>query len=417
MKCPYCGKEIKNEALACPYCWKDIPDKGMTTSMESQLSPMPATILNKPDSLPENLSSLWELTDEELNTAYHSSTVLRRIGMIMYFILLPFFLPFLFSLQMIIMGILLFIIINGFTLYPLAFVLRNVRSIKAQKRLMHITVFSEICGAISLAIILGVTILTASVNAYYITGENLGRALFFIIYLIIFLYVHRHVKNKLIFSNTPFSHAEIQYVKESRMQTNKENIEYPVKYSYGKLAKIAMFLCPLMYLFSLIFNMSAVGDVISRSTKGETSRIPQEKVQYAEDCVKEGNIAVEANDFAKASEYYEKAANIGHPEARLNLGIIHAKGLVENVDYEKAFHLLSDNEIIVAPIAKYYVGLLYYTGQGTQQDFKLAGQYLQASAKEGYKPAQDFLGYKDENLPDYGMPLEEMLKRNWEKNK
>jgi hypothetical protein len=24
MKCPYCGKEIKDGAQACPYCWKDI---------------------------------------------------------------------------------------------------------------------------------------------------------------------------------------------------------------------------------------------------------------------------------------------------------------------------------------------------------------------------------------------------------
>ena len=37
---------------------------------------------------------------------------------------------------------------------------------------------------------------------------------------------------------------------------------------------------------------------------------------------------------------------------------------------KKAFNLLSNEDIIVSPIAKYYVRLLYYTGKGTNQDFK-----------------------------------------------
>ncbi len=417
MKCPYCQKEIPDNAQACIHCWKDIPQEVHNNAMESietKQPPNEATPLNKPDSLPDNLSAIWSLPDAELASAYHSSVVLRRIGMIMYLLPLLFILPFIFSPKMIMASLLLFVFYVPF-LYPTAYVLRNVRSLKAQKRLSHIAVFSAICGGITIAIYF-VMVLMNAVNNAYRAGYIAGGMLFVVISVILVLYVHRHIKNMVIFSDNPFSHAELKYVLDSRKQSDLGSKEYPAKYTYGKLARTAMFFCPLMYLLALSLNFAFVEELFP-SLQGGKSNISQEDVQFAEDCVKQGNAALEVKDFAKAVDYFDKAAKLGHPEARLNLGIIYAEGLAGTADYEKAFNLLSKEDIIAAPIAKYYVGLLYYTGKGTQQDFKQAGQYLQASAQAGCKPAQDFLGYEDGKMPDYGIPLEDVLKRLWETNK
>lgn len=61
--------------------------------------------------------------------------------------------------------------------------------------------------------------------------------------------------------------------------------------------------------------------------------------------------------------------------------------------------------------------MMYYSGDGTQQDFKLAAQYLQESADNGDEMAQKYLGYENGKMPEYGMPLEEVLKRHWDANK
>ena len=410
MKCPHCQKEIPDNAQACIYCCKDIPQDvphNATASIEQPSNE--ATPLNKPDSLPDNLSAIWSLPDAELASAYHSSVVLRRIGMIMYLLPLLFILPCVFSPKMIMACFFLFVFYVPF-LYPTAYVLRNVRSLKAQKRLSHIAVFSAICGGITIAIFF-VLVLMNAVQSPYRAGYIAGSMLFVVIGVILVLYAHRHIKNKSIFSDNPFSHAELKYVVDNR-KSSLDGKEYPAKYTYGKLAKTAMFFCPLIYLLAISLNYACVEEMFS-SLKGGTSNISQEDVQFAEDCVKQGNAALETKDFAKAVDFFDKAAKLGHPEARLNLGIIYAEGLAGTADYEKAFNLLSNEDIIVSPIAKYYVGLLYYTGKGAHQDFKQAGQYLQASAQAGCKPAQDFLGFEDGKMPDYGMPLDEVLKQLW----
>ena len=414
MKCPHCQKDISDGAQACPYCRKNIKDNRLETTVESQgaspqLSPLP-----KQDSLPENLSALWQLSDTELASAYHSSVVLRLIGMILYLLPLLFFLPCVFSPKSII-GCFYLIVFYVPFLYPTAYVLRNVRSITAQKRLSHIAVFSAICGGITIAFFFILVLINAAKSPYR-AGFIAGSMLIVILGVVLVLYTHRHIKNKFIFSNNPFSHAELKFVMDNRKQFGLGSKEYPAKYTYGKLAKTAMFFCPLMYFLALVTNFTFI-EQMYLSLKGGESRISLEDIQYAEDCVKNGIAAADANDFQTAVDYFEKAAKLGHPEARLHLGVIYANGLAGTTDYEKAFNLLSNDEIIVSPMAKFYVGGFYYMGRGTQQDFKLAGKYLMESAQAGFKPAQDFLGYKNGKEPDYGMPLEDALKHLWETRK
>ena len=407
MKCPYCGKEIKDGAQACPYCWKDIPQDALINITQEIQTMRTDMVLTKPDSLPENLTAIWELPDAELASAYHSSAVLRHIGL--FFYLCP-----LFSILFIFSSVWLSLVLCAFyilMLYPIAYVLRNIRNYKAQKRLIHIAVFTGICGGISIVILF---IRMLFIEEAYQGGTLAGSILFIIIYTVIWLYVYRHAKNKIIFSDNPCSHAELQFVKENRNNlVESANFSYPEKYTYGKIAKTAMFFSPLVYLLSISLNISFVKDSWTVDKSKRATEISQEQIKYAEECVKQGDEAAEAKDFQKAFVYYEKAADLGHPLARLNLGVFYAEGLAGTTDCVKAFDLLSNKDIIVSPVAKYYIGLFYYTGEGTTQDFKKAAHYLLASAEAGYEPAQKWLGYENGKKPDMTRPLEEILEEHW----
>ena len=104
------------------------------------------------------------------------------------------------------------------------------------------------------------------------------------------------------------------------------------------------------------------------------------------------------------------------PQARLYVAAFLMEGEVCPKDEKKAFSLLNDEEVLkTEPQAKYLLGIWYYAGIGTKQDFAKAAQLLKAAADADDHDAAEFLGYQNGKMPDYHMPLEEVLKRLWEK--
>lgn len=106
------------------------------------------------------------------------------------------------------------------------------------------------------------------------------------------------------------------------------------------------------------------------------------------------------------------------PVARFYVAAFLMEGEVCKKDEHRAFSLMNDVEVLKAqPSAKYMLGIWYYAGVGTKQDFAKAAQLLKAAADAGEPNAAQFLGYKNGKMPDYGMTLEELLKRHWNANK
>lgn len=163
-----------------------------------------------------------------------------------------------------------------------------------------------------------------------------------------------------------------------------------------------------------------------------------------------------SQDYKKAYELLsQKDVQQAFPLARANLGVLLAEGFGVKQDSSKAFALLKDDEVMkLSPVARFYVaaflmggevcekderrafslmndedvlktqpqakyllGIWYYAGVGTKQDFAKAAQLLKAAADAGEPNAAQFLGYQNGKMPDYGMPLEEALKRLWNANK
>jgi len=79
-----------------------------------------------------------------------------------------------------------------------------------------------------------------------------------------------------------------------------------------------------------------------------------------------------AQDYAKAREWYEKAAAEDHPDAMVDLGLLYANGQGVAQDYAKAREWYEKAAAEDHPDAMVNIGLLYSKGQGVTQDYVVA---------------------------------------------
>jgi TPR repeat protein len=118
-----------------------------------------------------------------------------------------------------------------------------------------------------------------------------------------------------------------------------------------------------------------------------------------------------ALDYAKAREWYEKAADSGNADAMANLGWLYAHGQGVALDsakarewYEKA--VAKDN----AP-AMFHLGYLYDTGFGVPQDYAKAREWYEKAADKGNASAMANLGLLYAN--GRGVPQDYAKAREW----
>jgi hypothetical protein len=77
-------------------------------------------------------------------------------------------------------------------------------------------------------------------------------------------------------------------------------------------------------------------------------------------------------DYGKAREWYEKAAEKDDSWALCNLGYIYAYGRGVEADPEKAYGYFSKSASMDNPNAMYKIGDCYFNGEITRQDYKAA---------------------------------------------
>ena len=120
-------------------------------------------------------------------------------------------------------------------------------------------------------------------------------------------------------------------------------------------------------LFTVFQTGANYGDVISMANLGQ---------MYAK------SLGV-ARDYAKAREWYEKAAANGHVGAMTSLGLLYVNGQGVARDYAKA------REWLEKAAAKHHVGamtslgLLYVNGQGVARDYAKAREWYEKAAEKG----------------------------------
>src|SRR5262245_32438812 len=107
-----------------------------------------------------------------------------------------------------------------------------------------------------------------------------------------------------------------------------------------------------------------------------------------------------AQDYAKAQEWYEKAAAAGDAGAMNSLGFLYASGQGAAQDYAKAREWYEKAAAAGDAGAMNSLGILYANGQGVAQDDAKAREWFEKAAAAGNASAMTNLGVLYENGRD-----------------
>ena len=99
-----------------------------------------------------------------------------------------------------------------------------------------------------------------------------------------------------------------------------------------------------------------------------------------------------AQDYAKAREWYEKAADKGDAAAMTSLGVLYHNGLGVAQDYAKAREWYEKAADKGDATAMRNLGVLYANGQGVAQDYAKAREWYEKAADRGEADAMRILG-------------------------
>jgi TPR repeat protein len=100
-----------------------------------------------------------------------------------------------------------------------------------------------------------------------------------------------------------------------------------------------------------------------------------------------------AQDYAKAREWWQKASDGGDPAAMQSLGALYVHGQGVAQDYAKAREWWQKAADGGDPVAMHSLGALYFNGQGVAQDYAKAREWYQKAADQGNAAAMVGLGF------------------------
>lgn len=87
-----------------------------------------------------------------------------------------------------------------------------------------------------------------------------------------------------------------------------------------------------------------------------------------------------AQNYQKALEWYEKAANQGDVAAQYKLGVMYQDGEGVRQDYHKAVEWYTKASNQGYADAQFNLGIMYYDGKGVRQDYKKSFEWYRKAA-------------------------------------
>ena len=94
-------------------------------------------------------------------------------------------------------------------------------------------------------------------------------------------------------------------------------------------------------------------------------------------------------DYTKALEWYEKAAEQGNYGAMAQIGVLYANGNGVEQDYAKALEWYKKAAELGNDVAMCCIGAMYANGQGVDVDYNLALEWFEKAADQGNENAVD----------------------------
>lgn len=127
-----------------------------------------------------------------------------------------------------------------------------------------------------------------------------------------------------------------------------------------------------------------------------------------------GRTYYEKRDYAKAMEWFMKAANNGNSYAQNNIGVLYQNGWGVKQDYVKAMEWYEKAANNGNSDAQNTIGYMYYNGLGVKQDYAKAMEWYEKAAAQGHNGAYNNIGVLYENVfgvkQDYVKAMECYLK-------
>jgi len=96
------------------------------------------------------------------------------------------------------------------------------------------------------------------------------------------------------------------------------------------------------------------------------------------------DVLFKAHDFAKAIEWYQRAADKNHNESQYSLGLIYEEGRGVAQDYTKAIEWYQRAADKNHDESQYSLGLIYEEGRGVTQDYTKAVKWFQKAAEQDH---------------------------------
>ncbi len=112
----------------------------------------------------------------------------------------------------------------------------------------------------------------------------------------------------------------------------------------------------------------------------------------------------------KSFNWLHKSAMRNHLFAQYKLGLMYYTGDGVEQDLEESFKWLHKSAMQGHPVAQYYLGTQYYFGFGVKRNFKESFKWIRKSGMQGYPIAQYILGIRYYN----GKAVERKFKKSFE---
>lgn len=116
-------------------------------------------------------------------------------------------------------------------------------------------------------------------------------------------------------------------------------------------------------------------------------------------------LETDATTLPRAAALYDQAAQAGHQESLVSLGVLYQDGGGVTQDFARAIALYEGPAQAGHPRALNNLGLMYVRGTGVAQDYARAAELFGAAAEAGLQTAMTNLGVLFEN--GFGVPLDE----------
>ena len=141
------------------------------------------------------------------------------------------------------------------------------------------------------------------------------------------------------------------------------------------MKRTILFVLALCLCFA-VFGTAFAETVAADAPKAETPATEM----TAEELYQIGYAALQLQDYGKAMEYFEKAADLGSADALFDMGIIYYTGEGVEQDYGRAFECFQKAAELGDALALNNVGDQYEKGLGVEQDYAQALKYYQQTA-------------------------------------